>query len=140
MVSADQLCQRRNALLEELGGITALRKGYLNEQWFPIVRNNKKTSQLRGPYHVWSYKEGKKTVSKRVIGQLEIEQAQSDAANYARFKELCRELEEILATLGVAQREGAAQARTLKRRRSRSRRSPGCPADDPSGRAQGHAT
>lgn len=118
MNHTDQLCQRRDAILEELGAISSLRKGCLCEQWFPVVRDKKKTSELRGPYYVWSLKEGGKTLSERLSIQPDIEQARLDASNYARFRKLCHELEEVLAALGLARREGDELVEAVKKKPS----------------------
>ena len=66
MTRIEELESRRKEVVRELGAIRSLRKGNLNEQWFPIVHNGKQTKKLRGPYFVWSYKVGKKTVSERL--------------------------------------------------------------------------
>ena len=66
MPRIQELESRRKEVLQELGAIRSLRKGNLNEQWFPVVRNGKKTKKLRGPYFVWTYKVGMKTVSERL--------------------------------------------------------------------------
>lgn len=116
MIQTQQLRQRREEILRELQTFAGLRKGYLNEQYFPVVRDGKQTGQKRGPYYVWTYKEGKKTVSKRLTSTAEIAQARKDAAAYARFKDLCRELEELLATLREEGNKGEAQAEALKKK------------------------
>lgn len=108
MTRIQQLESRRSEVLRELAAIRSLRKGSLNEQWFPIVRNGKKTKKLRGPYFVWSYKVGKKTVSERLKDEQRIAWARQDAANYRRFRRLCGELEQLVAELGEAEREKSA--------------------------------
>ena len=118
-----ELESRRKQVLQELSAIRSLRKGNLNEQWFPIVRNGKKTKKLRGPYFVWSYKVGKKTVSERFKDEQGIALARQDAANYRRFRELCGELEKLIAELGQAERPEAASEQAVKKRlKSRSSR------------------
>lgn len=120
MKDATVLEKKRQALLKELGAIRALRKGYLNEQWFPAIREGKKTKELRGPYFVWTRKVGKKTVSERVRGAAAVERARQDEANYKRFKELCREYEAVAHQLGVLERQSASEEALKKGRRSRS--------------------
>ncbi len=115
MTRIQDLETRRKEVLQELAAIRSLRKGNLNEQWFPIVRNGKKTKKLRGPYFVWSYKVGKKTVSERLKNEQRIALARQDAANYRRFRELCGELEKLIAELGEAERQESASHEALKR-------------------------
>jgi flagellar motility protein MotE (MotC chaperone) len=115
MANARELEQRRQALLKQLGEVGTLRKGCLNEQWFAVVREGKKTKELRGPYFVWTHKSGKKTVSKRVRGAAALERARRDAASYKRFKELCREYEAVAQRLGELEREEGAELERLKK-------------------------
>lgn len=115
MTRIQALESRRKEVLEELAAIRSLRKGNLNEQWFPIVRNGKQTKKLRGPYFVWSYKVGKKSVSERLKGDRGIALARQDAANYHRFRQLCGELEKIISELGEAEREQATSHEAVKK-------------------------
>jgi transposase len=130
MVPIHELEARRNQVLQELGAIRSLRKGNLNEQWLPVVRDGKKTKKLRGPYFVWSYKVGTKTVSERVSGEQTVALARQDAANYRRFRELCAELEQLIAQLGEAERQpdtasDEALKKGLKSRSNRAGKSSG---------------
>jgi len=123
MTRHERLEAKRLAVLEEMGTIRTLRKGTLAEQWFPVIRDGKKTKKLRGPYYVWTYKVGKKTISERITGARAVEQARRDAAAYKRFKELCREYEALTQQLGELDREVPADIEALKKgRTSRSSR------------------
>lgn len=116
MTRIQELEARRKQVLKELGAIRSLRKGSLNEQWFPVVRDGKKTKKLRGPYFVWSYKVGQKTVSERLSNEHAIALAHRDAANYRQFRGLCGELEQLIAQLGEAERQqGAASSEAVKK-------------------------
>ena len=115
MTNARELEERRQVLLKELGKIRTLRKGCLNEQWFPVIRAGKKTKELRGPYFVWTHKSGKKTVSERVRGAAALERARGDAASYRRFKEICRQYEAVAQRLGELEREEGAELERLKK-------------------------
>ena len=115
MCRIQELESRRKHVLAELAGIRSLRKGSLNEQWFPVVRDGKKTKKLRGPYFVWSHKEGKKTVSERLKDERAVALAQQDAANYRRFRELCGDLEGLIAALGEAEREELESTHNAKK-------------------------
>lgn len=123
MDQIQELEARRQEILQELAGIRALRKGSLNEQWFPVVRDGKKTNELRGPYYVWTYKMGKKTVSERLKEEEAVALAREHAANYRRFKELCTELEGLIVELGeTLSRESVARDQVKKGLNSRPRK------------------
>lgn len=122
MKSLQSVEAQRRRVLDELASIRSLRKGSLTEQWAPVVRQGEETKEVRGPYHLWTYKAGSKTVSERITGQEEVKHAQQDALNYQRFKHLCRELEELTHELGILERAESAPIETLKktpRRQSR---------------------
>jgi len=108
---------RRRALLEELAGMRALRRGTLNEQYFPARRRGELESVRRGPYYVLSRREGDRTVSRRVR-PAEVERTRAELAAHRRFRELCRALEAFTERLGELEREGAKAGREKKRRRS----------------------
>lgn len=116
MTRIHDLEARRKQVLTELAAIRSLRKGSLNEQWFPILRNGKKTGEVRGPYFIWSYKVGKKTVSERIKDQAAVTWAKENTGNYRRFKELCAEFEELTAELGELERKKGRGADLLKKR------------------------
>jgi len=125
MKTVQSLQALRRRAIEELVSMHSLRKGCLTEQWVPVVRDGIQTKELRGPYYVWTCKAGNKTVSKRITGEAEIEQARQDALNYRRFRQLCQELEELTHDLGVVERAEPTRDETVKkksRRRSKQTR------------------
>lgn len=105
---------RRKAITSELLAIRSMLKGTVSEQFFPVVRDGKKTGEMRGPYAVHTCKVAGKTVSKRLKGAAG-ERARQDAANYRRFRSLCHEFEELTQHLGELEREGGASEEALKR-------------------------
>ena len=115
MMSTHTMEARRRTVLEQLAAIRSLRKGTLSEQWVPVVRDGKKTKELRGPYFVWTSKVGNKTVSERIKGEQEQQWAQQDALNYQRFKKLCWELEDLTHRLGLLERQEGARTEQLKK-------------------------
>ena len=115
MMSTHPVEARRRTVLEQLAAIRSLRKGTLSEQWVPVVRDGKKTKTLRGPYFVWTFKMGTKTVSERIKGKQEQQWAQQDTLNYKRFKELCLELEHLTHRLGLLERQESVQTERLKK-------------------------
>jgi hypothetical protein len=116
MNTIDQLENQREAVVRELLAIRSLRKGNVNEQWFPVMRDGKKTQEMRGPYYLHSYKEADKTVSERLKNAQAVEQARCDADNYRRFKALCNQLEELTRQLGELERHAQAEGEQLKKK------------------------
>jgi len=114
MDTIQQLETRRNAILEEMRSIRSMRRGTINEQYFKTRLKGKKAMVQQGPYYVWSRREGKKTVSKR-LRVAELEQAQKDAAEYKRFLGLCQEFERLTARLGELERGEPALEQEKKR-------------------------
>ena len=115
MKRREELHRRRKMILRELASIDSLRRGSVNVQWFPVIRDGKKTPERRGPYYIWTRKAQGKTVSKRLTSQNELARARLDAENYTRFKTLCRELEGVIMELGELEREAAAEQEALKK-------------------------
>ena len=119
----EQLENRRRSLAEKIVAIRSLRKGSINEQWFPVMRDGKKTEELRGPYFVFTYKAEGRTVSKRLHGEAALARAREDAANYQRFRALCAELESLTMELGELERRECGEEEAVKKKsNSRSNR------------------
>jgi hypothetical protein len=117
-----ELEQQRDQVLEQLRKIDSMKRGTLNTQYFDVLRNGKKTSKKRGPYYVFSRKEGKKTVSKRLRSKAEVQQAREDIAEHRHFVELCKQLEQITEQLGELKRQKPDIELEKKRRKSPSSR------------------
>ena len=115
MNKLQQIETQRKSIVEELLAIRSLRKGSVNEQWFPVVRDGEKTEELRGPYYVHSYKVGKKTVSERLKDDAALKQARAGADNCRRFKTLCGELEGLTRQLGELERQDEAGEEAVKK-------------------------
>lgn len=113
MASISSLHTRRQAVAQELLAIRSMRKGNINEQYVRGRRGGKAVT--RGPYPVLCWREGKKVVSERLRTAQQLEQARQDIANHKRFKELCKEFEELTQRLGQLEREEAAGREALKK-------------------------
>lgn len=118
MDSIQEIEASRNHILEQLRHIKSLRRGTINEQFFKGKKAGKTVT--RGPYFVFSRREGDKTVSRRLKPGDDLEQTRRDIAEHKRFVELCRELERLTERLGEITRQGQ-QAQEKKRRRSSSK-------------------
>jgi len=115
-----ELEARRNAILEEIRSIRSLRRGTINEQYLKVRLRGKKEPALRGPYYVFSRREGGKTVSQRLTSSGELEQARRDAGAYKKFWSLCREFEQVTTRLGELERQVPELEQEKKRLRSSS--------------------
>mgnify|MGYP006863451817 CR=1 FL=1 len=100
MNEQQQIEARRRRIVEKMLAMRSMRKGTVNEQWFPVVRGGKKTDELRGPYFVITYKVGNRTVSERLKSEAQVVRARAQTDDYRHFRALCTELEELTVQLG----------------------------------------
>lgn len=124
----EQVRQRREEIAKEMVGITSMRRGTLNEQFWQSPRNGRKGPVTRGPYYVFSRKEHGVTVSQRVSGE-EVERVREGILGYGRFVALCKEFADLTEELGDLERAEGPEAEALKKglkpRSSRARKSHG---------------
>jgi len=113
---------KRDAVLEQMRHIRSIRQGTVNEQYLKVRHKGKKEPVLRGPYHVITRKEGKKTVSERLTDPAELERARRDVEAHKHFVSLCREFERLTEQLGELERASGSLDVEKKRRKSRSNR------------------
>lgn len=107
---------RRSAILEEMESIRSLKRGSITEQFLNVHHKGIRETVSRGPYYVFSRREGNKTSSRRLSGS-ELEQARKDVEAHKRFVELCREFEILTERLGEMGRGVSGVEREKKRRR-----------------------
>ncbi len=107
---------KRMEILQRMGEMRSMRRGTINEQFFEVKQKGKREPVLRGPYYVLSRREGKKTVSKRLTSQKELEKARKDIDAQKQFRELCRQFEELTERLSELERELDEGSREKKRR------------------------
>ncbi len=109
MSTVSEIETRRNAILEEMRSIRSMRRGTINEQYMKVRHKGKKEPVTRGPYHLFSRREGNKTVGYRLTTPEELEQAQKDVAAHKHFIGLCGEFESLTEKMGELLRlpEGA---------------------------------
>lgn len=89
---------RRDEILGEIKAIRSLKRGTINEQFLKTkVKGNKIV--LNGPYFVFSRREGKKTVSKRIKKE-DLKRTMKDIEAYNHFIVLCKEFEILTERLG----------------------------------------
>lgn len=114
--------RKRRDILEEMLAMRSMKRGTINEQFFEVKLMGKTKPVRRGPYYVLSRREGKKTVSQRLTSSQDLERARQDIHVQKRFRELCREFEELTERLGELERELAEGTQEKKLRRSPSRK------------------
>lgn len=117
MKSIEEVEARRQAILQELRLIRSLKRGTLNEQFLKVHLQGSKEPVWRGPYYVFSRREGQKTVSQRLTSTTQLEQARKDVAEYKRFAALCKELEQWTEKLGELERSVPELESKKKRRK-----------------------
>jgi len=113
MSTVRELETRRNAILEEMRSIRSMRRGTINEQYLKVRHKGKKGPVTRGPYHLFSRREGNKTIGYRLTTQEELAQAQKDVTAHKHFLELCKEFESLTEQMGelLCHSEGAEKKR-----------------------------
>ena len=121
MKSIRELEARRDAILEEMRSIRSMRRGTINEQFLKVRLKGKEQPLLRGPYYVFSRREGNKTVSKRLSSPAKLQRVKKEVEVHKRFVALCKEFEVLTQRLGELDRalEGMSEK---KRPRSPSNR------------------
>lgn len=120
MQTIQELERQRAQVLQQMQAIDSMKRGTITEQYVPILRGGKPTGHRRGPYYVFSRREGNRTVSQRLRSSQELRQAQQDVAAHQRFVALCKQFEELTERLSELRRGQLDHEREKKQRRSRS--------------------
>lgn len=125
MKSIFEIEQAREAILEEMRSMRSMRKGSVTRQFLKVKHKDKSEPVLRGPYFVFTRKEGKKTVGYRLRHGKEQEAALRDVTAYKRFVALCKQFEELTEKMGQLERmekEGTPEKKPRKSPSSRTRK------------------
>jgi hypothetical protein len=104
MNTVEELEARRSTVLEQMRSIRSLKRGSITEQYLNVRHKGIREAVFRGPYYVFSRREGNKTSSRR-LSVPELEQARQDIESHKRFVALCREFEILTEQLGEIERE-----------------------------------
>ncbi len=100
--------------------IRSMRPGSVTEQYLKVTHKGKRKPVVRGPYWVYTRKEGGKTVGQR-LSREDAEQVKKDIEAHRKFVALCKEFETLTMRLGDVEVE-AVLSPEKKRPRSRSSR------------------
>ena len=91
MTHLETLRTRRKEILKELAMLEQMRRGSVVEQFVETVKKDG-TKTRRGPYALYSYKEKKKTVSRRLTDPKLAGFYRKQIQAFRRFQELASEL------------------------------------------------
>jgi len=120
MATLEELRRERKQLLEELTQLEEIRRGSVVEQFVESTRRDGSKSR-RGPYILYSYKEKRKTISRRLPDRNEAARYRHQIEGFRRFQEVMSRLLEIgeqISELLLAQ-EGEKKTSTRKCRSSK---------------------
>jgi hypothetical protein len=85
----------REGILGHIASIEKMRRGSVIRQFFKTSRRELNVPVLVGPYALYTYKRGGKTVGRRVRDPEEVRRLEEEVENYHAFRRLCRELVEV---------------------------------------------
>ena len=106
--------QRRRQLLDELAQLEQIRRGSLTEQFVEATGRDGRRYQ-RGPYPLYTFKSGGKTISRRLSGTEQVRRYRDQVQAGHRFQELTRELMELGETLCDQVLQSDAEKKTPRR-------------------------
>jgi hypothetical protein len=118
MTQLERLRLRRNEILKEIASLEQIRRGSVVEQFIETVKADGSVVR-RGPYALYSYKEKKKTFSRRVSDPELVKVYRKQINAFRRFQELNAELTSIgekISDLVISEQEEKKQQRLLLNR------------------------
>ncbi len=119
MTQLERLRLRRNEILKEISSLEQIRRGSVVEQFIETVKADGSVVR-RGPYALYSHKEKKKTVSRRVSDPELVKVYRQQINAFRRFQELNAELTSIgekISDLVISeQQEEKKQQKSLSNR------------------------
>ena len=111
MTQLEKLRLRRNEILKEISALEQMRRGSVVEQFVETVKADGSVVR-KGPYGLYSYKEKKKTVSRRVSDPELVKLYRKQIKAFRRFQELNAELTSIgqeISDLAISEQEEKKQ-------------------------------
>jgi len=113
MTSVQQIQQQRQQILEEMAHLEQVRRGSLTEQMVETIGADGRRHQ-RGPYPLYTFKEGGKTVSRRVTHPTQIPLYRQQIEQGRRFQDLSAQLLRLGEALSDQAVQTAAEKKTSK--------------------------
>jgi len=105
MDTARTLEEKRERVLEQMRALRSMRRGSVSEQYLKVRHKGKRKPVVRGPYWVYTWKEGGKTVGQR-LSREEAARIKKDVEAHKKFVALCKEFETLTMRLGDVEVEG----------------------------------
>lgn len=119
MQPIDRKEKEREEILRQMGAITRMRRGTVNEQFFERKGDEPEPVQL-GPYYLYSRTEKKVSFSQRLATKEEADRYREETENRRRFRALADHY--VLVCEELADREQDEVKKTSQRRSKRKRR------------------
>ena len=113
MPSIQHIQQQRQQILEEMAHLEQVRRGSLTEQMVESVGSDGRPHR-RGPYPLYTFKEGGRTVSRRVTTPEQIPLYRQQIEQGRRFQELTAQLLHLGEALSDQAVQSAAEKKTSK--------------------------
>lgn len=113
MTSIQQVHQHRQQILKEMAELEQVRRGSLTEQMVETVGADGRRHQ-RGPYPLYTFKEGGKTISRRVSDPAQIPIYRQQIQQGRRFQELTTRLLHLGETLSDQAVQAVAEKKTSR--------------------------
>ena len=113
MPSVQQIQQQRQQILEEMAQLEQVRRGSLTEQMVEAVGADGRRHR-RGPYPLYTFKEGGRTISRRVTEPTQLPLYRQQIEQGRRFQELTTQLLHLGEALSDQAVQTAAQKKTSK--------------------------
>lgn len=110
-----KLMHRKAELLQALAALGPMRKGSLSDQYVQTTLKDGRPTR-RGPYTVYTFKEGGRTVSRRLSDRAQIALYRQQIAMFRRFQELTAELAQVGQRLADLEAAGADEGKKNSRR------------------------
>lgn len=109
-MTASTIRQEREQILKEMAELEHIRRGSVTEQHVQSVGPDG-TKRTRGPYPLYTFKDGGKTVSRRLNEPNRVQLYRQQIRNWRRFNELV----ERLRVLGEELSDMAVQEQAVKK-------------------------
>jgi hypothetical protein len=95
MSQLPKLRRQRQDILGHIACLGEMRRGSVIRQFFKTKRKLLDAPVLIGPYALYTYKKGGKTVGRRLRDPEEVRRLEERVENYHVFRRLCSELVEV---------------------------------------------
>ncbi len=105
METREEIEHKRYTIAQDMLAIRSMRRGTITEQFLKAKSKGEQPPVLRGPYYVFSRREGQRTISERLTTPAQVDQTRQDIAEYKKFQDLCKEFEALTERLGVLERQ-----------------------------------